>query len=262
MTLKRILAVCWVLALAATSAFADIAYIGQANSGGGLQGWQGPLGMEFVVNQPITIKYMGVYNAFAPNDAELLSTLEVAIFDTSGNEVAGTDTTFQPGTLYIQFLPVDAYDLFQAIAPVTLQAGEYFVVAGGFNSAQPNGNQGNGGVGAAEGMQGSITYAGLPRYGVAPGFYYPDVVDTYPAPGYPNGGPPNRYDAGTFATPEPGFYGLFALCLTIAGLIAAIWRRRALSLRITGVAPTVDGSDVPSPVGDGSGDTFAHSTAP
>jgi hypothetical protein len=31
----------------------------------------------------------------------------------------------------------------------------------------------------------------------------------------------------TITTPEPGFYSLFALCLTITALIAAIWRKKS-----------------------------------
>jgi hypothetical protein len=213
---KRILTVCGVLALAATSAFADIGYIGQNNGTviPPLQGWTGPLGMDFDVNTAITITYMGVYNAFALTKPELASTLEVAIFNISGTMVAGTDTTFKASTAYTQ-LSGDVYDLFQSITPVTLGPGDYSVVAVGFNGNQPNGNQGfTDGVGASEGItNGSISYVGTARFDYSGGgLHLPLVID---------GGPPNRYDAGTFAVPEAGFYSIFtvfALALTALGI--------------------------------------------
>jgi hypothetical protein len=223
MTFKRILTICGVLALAATSAFADIGYIGQNNGTviPPLQPWAGPLGMDFDVNTAITITYMGVYNAFAPTDPQLVSPLEVAIFNRNNqNIVAGTDTTFQASTTYTR-LPGDVYDLFQSITPVTLGPGDYSVVAVGFTTSQPNGNQGfAGGVGATEGItNSSISYVGASRYDYTPGLYLPTVVD---------GGPADRYDAGTFATPEPGFYSIFAVfALGLTALATARRRKNA-----------------------------------
>lgn len=226
MKFKRILTVCAVLALAATSAFADIAYIGQNNGTviPPLQGWNGPLGMDFDVNSSINILYMGVYNANAIGDAELASQLQVAIFNRdTGLMVAGTEKTFQSDTAYTQ-LPGDVYDLFQSITLVTLAAGHYSVVAVGFNNSQPNGNSGfGGGVGAKEGiLDGSITYVGGSRYAGSNGtLFFPTTID---------GGPPNRYDAGTFAVPEPGFYSIFAVfvvfALGLTGLFASVRRRK------------------------------------
>jgi len=231
MTFKKILTVFGVLALAATSAFADIAYIGQSQSGSisipPLQGWTGSLGMDFDVSSAITIQYMGVYNAFALTDTELASPLEVAIFNRdTGQIVAATDVKFQADTPYLRFLPVDVYDLFQAVTPVTLGAGDYSVVAFGFNDSQPNGNQGYccspynypDAIGAAEGMS-SITYVGTGRYDNSSILDFPTTID---------GGPPNRYDAGTFATPEPGFYSISAVfALALTGLSAAVRRRKS-----------------------------------
>jgi hypothetical protein len=226
MKFKRILTVCAVLALAATSAFADIAYIGQNNGTviPPLQGFTGPLGMDFDVNSSITINAMGVYNFNAIADTELVSQLKVAIFNRdTGTMVLGTDTTFQPDTAYTQ-LPGDAYDLFQSITLVTLAVGHYSVVAVGFNPNQPNGNHGfSGGVGATEGiLDGSISYVGSSRYAGSNGtLFFPTTID---------GGPPNRYDAGTFSVPEPGFYSIFAVFVVFAlgliGLFAKVRRRK------------------------------------
>jgi len=244
MTLKRILTGFGVLLLLATSAFADIAYIGQEPAD---QAWNGPLGLAFDVNTPITITYMGVYNGNAPTIPQLVSELQVAIYQTTGTQnpgpnqgpgqeavtttgtqVAGTVVTFNAGTSYTQ-LPGDSYDLFQAITPVTLAPGAYEVVATGFTSGQPNGNDGNGGPGSIEGItDGSITYVEYPSYGTnGPSLYYPNVVDTYPASNYPNGGPPNRYDAGTFAIAPDGGTTLPLLGLAVGGLAGL---RRKLSV--------------------------------
>jgi hypothetical protein len=236
MMFRRILTICGVLALAGGSAFADIGYIGQNQSNSTqippLQAWAGPLGMEFRVNSAITITYMGVYNANALTDSELVSQLQVAIFQTDstlvpGTEIDATAVTFQTDTAYTK-LSGDQYDLFQSITPITLQPGYYAVVAVGFTGSQPNGNQGFvGGVGAQEGMNASLTYLDLPRYGNGSGLYYPEVADTYPdSANQP--GPPNRYDAGTFATPEPGFYSIFAVfALGFVALFAAARRKNA-----------------------------------
>lgn len=214
MTFKRILAVCGVLSLAAIPSFADIAYVGVP--GAGIQNWGGNLGMEFTVNSPIIVFDMGVFNN--NGGATLAAPLSVEIFNVgTGNAVAGTLVNFVTGTPYLQ---IDSTDLFAPIAPVTLNPGiTYEVVAVGFTSAQLNGNQGfAGSFGAQEGGAPYINYVGTAYY---------DDNGTLDLPGTADGGPANRYDAGTFnftATPEPGFYGVLALGL--AGLITAVRRRK------------------------------------
>jgi hypothetical protein len=225
MKLNRIRTVLGVLALGAIPALADIAYIGQPQPGGignGLQDWLGSLGMTFTVNSAITVNDVGVYNWLGPTGAALAAPLTVAIYNTStGFIVNGTEFTFNAGQAYTQ-LPGDSFDLFQQIAPVQLAPGGYEVVAVGFGPNQFNGNQGfAGGVGAAEGAPSSVI-----KY-TNGGFYSNGNGGTIVLPTIADGGPANRYDAGTFAfsTPEPGFYGVLALGL--AGLAVAVRRKRA-----------------------------------
>jgi hypothetical protein len=213
MTFNRILTVCGVLALGAVPSFANIAYVGVPLAG--VQNWQGNLGMEFTVNSPISVDYMGVFNN--NGGQTLASQLSVEIFNAgTGNAVAGTLVNFAPNTPY---LSLDATDLFAPITPVTLTPGTtYEVVAVGFNNQQLNGNAGFGTPGAQEGGSPYINYVGSSYF---------DGNTSIGLPGIQDGGPANRYDAGTFAftTPEPGFYGLLALGLT--GLVAAVRRRKS-----------------------------------
>jgi hypothetical protein len=214
MTFKRILSVCGVLSLASIPSFADISYIGLPASGS--QSWVGNLGMEFTVNSPIVIVDMGVFNN--NGGPTLASPLSVEIFNVgTGNPVAGTLVNFSARRDYAQ---LDATDLFAPITPVTLNPGiTYEVVAVGFNGAQMNGNQGTGGIGAQEGGGPYINYIGSSYYDYNTSLDLPNIVD---------GGPANRYEAGTFAfnpTPEPGFYGVLALGLT--GLITSVRRRKS-----------------------------------
>jgi hypothetical protein len=114
-------------------------------------------------------------------------------------------------------LPGDTWDLFQSIVPVTLGPGDYSVVAVGFNGNQLNGNVGNsGGTAPSEGTS-SIIYVGSGRFDGTAGLYFPTTIDS---------GPPNRYEAGTFATPDGGTT-LSLLGLAIVGLAGL---RRKLSL--------------------------------
>jgi len=222
MKLNRIRTVLGVLVLGAIPALADIAYIGQAQpNGSGLQDWLGSLGMTFTVNSAITVNDVGVYNWLGPTGAPLAAPLTVAIYNTStGLIVNGTEFMFNAGQAYTQ-LPGDNFDLFEPIKPVQLAPGGYEVVAVGFGPNQPNANQGfAGGVGAAEGAPPSVI-----KY--TNGGFYSNDPGVLELPPIADGGPANRYDAGTFAfsTPEPGFYGVLALGL--AGLAVAVRRKRA-----------------------------------
>ncbi|MDE3198775.1 MAG: hypothetical protein KGN84_20675 [Acidobacteriota bacterium] len=179
--------------------------------------------MDFTVNTAIRVDSMGVYNA--AGNGVVNGTLQVAIFlnDGSGNMVAGTHVTFAPGT-YLQDLINDGpYDVYQSIAPVILQPGNYSVVAVGFSATDPNGNIGfPGGVGAVEDSSGLITYTGSARYNSTQNglLVFPQTVDT---------GPANRYDAGTFEfsqTPEPGTFGL---AIVASGLLFCVGRKRRRS---------------------------------
>jgi hypothetical protein len=206
-----------------------VAYIGQANTQAipPLQSWGGSLGMDFTVNSAISVDSMGVFNA--AGNGVITGTLQVAIFtnngDGTGTIVAGTQVSFAPGTYSTQDLVNDGpYDVYQALASsVILNPGNYSVVAVGFSGNDPNGNSGNpSGVGAVEGdTDGLITYTGSSRYNQNQdgNLVFPTTID---------GGPGNRYDAGTFefsATPEPGTFGML---LSASGLLILGIRKKAV----------------------------------
>ena len=205
-----------------------VAYTGQPNppSIPPLQAWGGSLGMDFTVNSAIDVDSMGVYNA--AGNGVITGTLQVAIFvqnpDSSWSEVTGTYASFDSASPGAPDLVNDGqYDLYKAITPVLLGPGNYSVVAVGFSSQDPNGNSGYpGGVGATEDASGLLTYTGSGRFdaGQTDSLIFPTTVD---------GGPANRYDAGTFefsaATPEPASFILIGTGL--AAIAFGEKRRRA-----------------------------------
>ena len=181
---------------------------------GPLQSYTGSLGMDFNVNSdPILVKAFGAFNAVGTG--VFSGDIQVGIFDLSGN-LQGTAVTFVAGTPY-SFVP-GSKDVFQSVLPFLLGPGSYSVVAVGFSAADKNGNTGVGSTppSVTDDGGGLISFVGGGRFGSA----------TFGLPGSIDGGPANRYDAGTFefeAVPEPGTFLLAGAALAIAGLI----RRRA-----------------------------------
>jgi RHS repeat-associated protein len=152
----------------------------------GNQGYQGTLGMDFNVNTPIQVTAVGAFDPGAYNSQPLGTMLSAAMYDrTTQAVVPGTLVTFAVGTAP----PTTGGDLFQTITPVTLQQGEYSIVAWGYNGSNPNGNVGAPGVvpDALDDDHGLISFVGWGRFGGLTG--YPTNIDASPA---------NRYLAGTF----------------------------------------------------------------
>jgi hypothetical protein len=157
------------------------------NVPGGTQGNQaygGALGMDFDVTADITVTRLGVFDDGSDG---LNVPIAARIFDRDVSaELA-----------MIEFLPDDpgvliAGSRFKALeSPLALLAGFHgTIVASGYGGAERNGNQGVGPVDNLTTDDGGcrISYVGLGRFGNDPvGF-----------PGTPDGGPPNRYAAGTF----------------------------------------------------------------
>jgi hypothetical protein len=199
-----------------------VAYTGQPNPpfvSPPLQAYGGSLGMNFTVNSAIVVDQMGVFNAAA--NGVISGNLQVALFeqnpDSSWSLVPGTYADFTPSNSGTPDLVNDGpYDLYQAIAPVLLQPGDYAVVAVGFDSADPDGNENNGGVGATEDTSGLLSYTGaeytVPENGL---LAFPNT---------PFYGQPNVFDAGTFEfsqAPEPASFiliGTGLVLVTFAGL--------------------------------------------
>ena len=182
---------------------------------GTLQAWPGNLGLDFNVNgDPIVVKAFGAFNAVGTGTFS--GDIQVGIFDLLGN-LQGTAVTFVAGTNY-SFVP-GSKDVFQSVLPFVLGPGSYSVVAVGFSAADKNGNTGVGSTppSVTDNGGGLISFVGSGRYNRSATFGLPATID---------GGPVNRYDAGTFefeAVPEPGTFLLAGAALAIAGLI----RRRA-----------------------------------
>jgi uncharacterized protein (TIGR03382 family) len=182
---------------------------------GALQGWTGGLGMDFNVNQSTYVTSLGAFN---PSGNGLFHhNIRVGIFDLAGT-LQGSSVTFAANTAYS--LVLGSYDVYQDIAPILLNPGSYSVVALGYSSDDPNGNLGNGSSPPSlmNGGGGIISFTGGGR------FNYDSV--TLQLPTQSDGGPVNRYNAGTFefTTPEPGTFVLSVGVLAFAGVIR---RRRS-----------------------------------
>jgi hypothetical protein len=184
-----------------------------------LQTWTGNLGLDFNVINPITVTALGVFNQSGTGFVGGTGSIEVAIFSLTSDLAVTPTETFVGGTKYS--LTPGKFDIYQTLpTPVTLGPGDYSVVAVGFSQYNPNGNGGflspNAPVSTENTLGGNISFAGSARY---------DYSSTLDLPGIIDGGPTNRYAAGTFATPEPGFYGELAV-LGISGLLLVFRRRR------------------------------------
>jgi hypothetical protein len=167
-----------VLALAALftqqrATHAEIAYLwpsGQA----GVQAFSGSIGMDFVVNQPVNVTSLGVFDHLGDGFS---STLTTTIWDLStGTAVPGATMTFSggdPGTL------VGSARL-KPIGPITLPPGSYSVASSGhgnpdfdYNPAtSTTTNSGGGAISFTQGRRfrgdGS---GGFPNALDAPGYY-------------------------------------------------------------------------------------------
>jgi hypothetical protein len=182
----------------------------------GNQVWSGSLGMDFNVIDPIVIEALG---AFDSGQDGISGTVTVAIYNRQTQQLVTPEVSFtgNAGTLI-------GGNRFQDITPLTLAPGLYSIVAWGYNALEPNGNLGcnplNGGSCLGNSIVGStlndggglIQFTGSARYSGGTGF-----------PGTLDGGPDNRYLAGTFqynsAVPEPLTLGLCGAALLALGLL-------------------------------------------
>ena len=169
--------------------------------------WGGP--------NPIKVTRLGVFDDL--QDGIGGGDLVAELWSRSGN-VGGvilstaTFTTADPGTLV-------GNNRMKHVTPLILAPGEYTIVAHGYGSGDRNGNADGGSITppTIDDGGGLITFVGSSRFGAAGAF-----------PGGTDGGPANRYYAGTFefqGVPEPSTYVVFGgliLCFGFAGW----WRKR------------------------------------
>ena len=184
-----------------------------------MQGWTGGLGLDFRVNSSIMVDQLGVFDN--GNLAKLFQDhagVSIQIYTTAGVAV-GPLVSLIPSTPGVTEVGGDA---FLAVTPFLLTPGDYSVVAfnvGDYNTLGANPNiydtMNDGG--------GLISFIGSGRFSSGSGF--PTHVD---------GGPVDRYLAGTFdfvseeeflATPEPSTFAFIGLGLV--GLFGAARRKRS-----------------------------------
>jgi hypothetical protein len=181
---------------------------------GFLQNWQGNLGLDFNVNQTITVIALGAYDQGSVGNlsGSTGQGVSVAIFDRTTGTLVSPTANFSPINAGFQING----DAFQPEA-FTLAPGQYSVVSlndnnynEGFasNTFNPTSVMNTGG--------GAISFVGSGRYDFGVNLEYPTIVDA---------GPTNRYDAGTFIfeTPEPS---TFVLLLSSAVIGVVCFRRR------------------------------------
>ena len=219
--MKRVLAICvLVTLLGVVSANAStIAYADQPPSAG--FGFTGNLALNFNVLSPITVTELGVYNA--AGDGVITGSISVVIYDTTSLTQVTPVVTFQgiytPAGL--------GFDVFQAIAPVTLGAGSYQVVAVGFSSTDYFGNLNYGSTGPLLNDGGGL----LAFNGAS--WDYNTALDSPNTCGSCQGLPAqsSQFDAGTFQftpansapVPEPGALGMLGTSVIAA---ATMLRRK------------------------------------
>lgn len=160
------------------------AYLVEAGTGGN-QSYGGALGMDFEVIEEIRVTDLGVFD---DNSDGLFRPITAQLWSRAGNSgisilAQETFTPDLPGTL-------EGGSRFKPLAePLVLSPGSYTIVAHGYGAGEQNVNQG---FAANEGLDidtggAVLRFVGDSRYGNPGGF--PTTLD---------GGPANRYGAGTF----------------------------------------------------------------
>lgn len=173
----------------------------QVNAGtSGNQDYGGSLGMDFVVRQPVVVTELG---CFDDGSDGLHATIRVQLWrrNESGTPDVFSDDAGESVLAAATFAPSDSGSLsggsrFKSLAaPLTLAPGAYTIVASGYSATERNGNFGVGSPNEpweTHSGDGSLAFVGGARYGVAGSF-----------PGTVDGGPANRYAAGTFRFAGP-----------------------------------------------------------
>jgi hypothetical protein len=185
-----------VLTAMASAVLADtIAYVVPAGIPGN-QNFTGSLGMDFDVNQDIVVTQLGVFHDTTIS-TDLQAPLEARLYSRDDTNVCNYSLLATIDfTLDDEGTPMDS-SFFKALdTPITLPAGfTGTIVASGYGGIEPNGNAGpspyNGtALWYTDDGGGLISFVGGGRYG--------DPNHPAQFPINVDGGPPNRYAAGTF----------------------------------------------------------------
>lgn len=171
-----------------------IAYRVPAGTNGG-QNYSGALGMDFVVESPVIISELGVFDSGSDGlNRDIVAQLwsrddrgTPSPADDTGVEILAT-LTFTPG----DDSTLIGGSRFKALSsPLTLPPGAYTMVASGYGSGELLYNGGSGGAGTADAGGGLISYVGTSRFGSAGTF--PNRTDQHV----------HQYAAGTFRFSPP-----------------------------------------------------------
>lgn len=164
----------------------------------------GTLGMDFDVLSPISITALGAFDS--DQDGIQSNGIQVAIYDRNTMTAITGLSALITGTLQ----PLVGNSRFEDIADVALGPGQYTIVSWGHGNPEPNGNAGGDPINAPTINDGGglISFVGTGRWTATAGAW-PTNID---------GGPANRYDAGTFmfeaqgnGVPVPGVLLLFGI---------------------------------------------------
>lgn len=208
--------------LCATSAQAGfIAYNNSLVPAAQLQNWQGPLGLDFLVNESVTVTALGAFTNgddanFAGSDG--VSGIQVGLWNLTNNSWVVNLTTLTAGNTTA--VSGDLGDRFYALStPIALTVGTtYRLLTTNVKNYNSGGNANP--YSTTDGAWGHLTFL---------------ENATYENPGYtgdPSGfigpvGPANRFNSGTFTyeyVPEPGNVALLGMAVTTALVLR---RRRA-----------------------------------
>ena len=169
-----------------------VAYVTPTNTLGN-QAFGGSLGMDFVVTRPVVITELGCFDSGGDGIASGMISVQLWRRNDNGTPdnpaddsgiamLASADfTTASPGTL------ADGNRFKPLATPLTLTNGAFTIVASGYSSAEPNGNNGGGAfVPLTLNSGGTLQFVGRSRFGSAGAF--PGSPDSKAA----------QYGAGTF----------------------------------------------------------------
>ena len=211
--ISRLLIAAGAVALLAAPASAEIVY--QDSPTGTLQGWGGSLGMDFQVNNSILVTALGVFdNGVTANlNGVAGQGVQVGIFNVATQGLVSPSVTFLQANA--GSYTSSGADVFQSVTGFTLTPGEYSIVTVGDVNANtggaPNASQ------VLNNLGGAITFNGGSRFDYSSAFALPQLID---------GGPANRYQAGTFiaSVPEPSTWAM--MIVGFLGLGFAALRRQ------------------------------------
>lgn len=213
------LALCTIAAMPAKAA--TIAYVVPTDTVGS-QAYTGVLGMDFVVNSAIDVISLGAFDDYNSGRYGIRgTTLVTELWSRNGNS-SGTKLATQTFSQGSEGALIGSSRFKDLSDILKLAVGEYSIVSYGYDGNNKNGNipiswstNDGGGV---------LSFIGGGRYGGPLGSTIGNTLD---------GGPENRYAAGTFAynvsvVPLPAALPLYGAGLAVMGFVG--WRRKQKSV--------------------------------